>query len=93
MNDTSLGIVAATWGVIMALSPLLQIRRIVRLRSSRDVSIGYLVVIVIGFSLWVAYGAAIGNPVLMVPNILAFLVGVLTIAVALRYRKSSINRG
>lgn len=86
MNETALGVVAATWGVIMALSPLLQIRRILRLRSSRDVSIGYLVVLVIGFALWLAYGVAIRNLALMVPNTVAFLVGVATIAVALRYR-------
>jgi hypothetical protein len=32
---------AATWGVAMALSPLLQIRAIRAHRSSRGVSVGY----------------------------------------------------
>ena len=49
MSATTLGIVAAAWGVVMALSPLVQIRRMIRLGSSRDVSIAYLLVIVIGF--------------------------------------------
>ena len=48
MASTVLAVMAATWGVVMAVSPLLQIRRIVRLGSSRDVSIGYLAVLVIG---------------------------------------------
>jgi MtN3 and saliva related transmembrane protein len=86
VNETALGVIAATWGVFMALSPLLQIRRILRLRSSRDVSISYLVVLVIGFALWLAYGAALRNLALIVPNTVAFLVGVATIAIALRYR-------
>lgn len=87
MSETALGALAASWGVIMALSPLLQIRRILRRRSARDVSIGYLVVIVVGFTFWIAYGAAIRNLALMIPNTLAFIVGVVTIAVAVRYRK------
>jgi uncharacterized protein with PQ loop repeat len=57
------------------------------LGSSRDVSIGYLLVIVIGFAFWIAYGIAIRNPALVVPNTLAFIVGVATIAVALYLRK------
>lgn len=40
----------------MALSPLLQIRRIVIRQSSADVSLAYLIVLQLGFGLWVAYG-------------------------------------
>jgi len=60
----------------MALSPVMQISRMMRLRSSRDVSIGYLLVIVIGFAFWIAYGIAIRNPALVVPNTLALIVGI-----------------
>lgn len=86
MNETALAFVAASWGVVMALSPVLQIRRILLYRSSRDVSVAYLAVIAIGFGLWIAYGVAIGNVALIVPNSLALLVGLITIAVALRFR-------
>jgi MtN3 and saliva related transmembrane protein len=72
----------------MALSPLMQIRRMVHLRSSRDVSIGYLLVIVIGFSVWIAYGIAIRNLALIVPNTLALIVGVTTVGVALHFRRA-----
>jgi len=71
----------------MALSPVMQISRMMRLRSSRDVSIGYLLVIVIGFAFWIAYGIAIRNPALVVPNTLALIVGIGTIAVALSLRR------
>jgi MtN3 and saliva related transmembrane protein len=83
VSETTLGFVAAAWGVIMALSPVMQIRRMIRLGSSRDVSIGYLLVIVVGFAFWIAYGIAIRNPALVVPNTLALIVGIGTIAVAL----------
>jgi len=86
VNETALGFVAASWGVLMALSPILQIRRILAYRSSREVSIGYLTVIVIGFTLWIAYGVALENLALIVPNFLALIVGLATIAIAFRFR-------
>jgi uncharacterized protein with PQ loop repeat len=75
----------------MGVSPLLQIRRIVRLGSSEDVSIGYLAVLVVGFSLWIAYGLAIADAALIVPNCVALVVGITTIGVALRYRHQTAN--
>jgi len=87
MLATVLAVAAATWGVVMALSPLLQVRRILAERSSRDVSIGYWGVLLVGFALWVAYGLAIGNAPLIVTNAVAFSVGGLTVAVALRHRR------
>jgi MtN3 and saliva related transmembrane protein len=81
-----LGIAAAGWGGLMALSPLLQIRRIVVRRSSADVSLAYLAVLQIGFALWVAYGVALGNSVIVVPNFMALVIGALTIFVTWRHR-------
>jgi MtN3 and saliva related transmembrane protein len=86
MSSTVFALLAASWGIVMAVSPLLQIRKIIRLGSSRDVSIGYLAVLVIGFCLWIAYGVSIRNAALVVPNSIALSVGVATIVVALRYR-------
>ena len=86
MLDTALAVCAAAWGVVMALSPLLQIRRMISQQSSRDVSIGYFCVLLGGFALWLAYGTAIANLALIVPNAVAFGVGCLTVGVAVRYR-------
>ncbi|HVM25295.1 MAG TPA: SemiSWEET family transporter [Candidatus Limnocylindrales bacterium] len=85
MTD-AIGAVAASWGVLMALSPILQIRRMLERRSSADVSLAYLGVLELGFTLWIAYGIALGNPALIVPNSVAFVIGALTIGVAVRYR-------
>lgn len=83
-----LGIIAATWAAVMALSPILQIRRMSMRRSSADISLAYLAVLEIGFCLWVAYGASLGSLVLVVPNVMAAVVGAATIVVAARYRRS-----
>lgn len=77
---------AATWGVAMALSPLLQIRAIRAHRTSRGVSVGYQQVLLVGFILWFSYGAALHNVAIMIPNTVAAIVSVATILVSLRYR-------
>ena len=84
---TALAFVAAGWGIAMAVFLLLQIRKIVQHRSSHGVSLGYMTVLFVGFLLWLAYGIALGNWAMIVPNIVAAIVIVATMAVTLRYRR------
>ena len=86
MNE-ALGVAAAGWGVLMAISPLLQIRRMMARQSSADVSIAYLAVLEFGFLLWVGYGLSLGNLVILLPNTVAAIVGAATIAVAWLLRR------
>jgi hypothetical protein len=87
MLEEALAAGAAGWGLVMAPSPLLQIRQMIGRQSSRDVAIGYWCVLLVGFALWLAYGVAMANLALIVPNAVAFGVGCLTIGVAMRYRR------
>lgn len=82
-----LAVFATIAGLAMALSPVLQIRRMRRTRSSRDVSLQYLGLLTLGFVLWIAYGVSIPNWVLVGTNTASFSVMVVTILVALRYRR------
>jgi len=91
MVVTGLAVAAAAWGVLMGLSPVLQIRRMLRQRSSRDVSVGYFTILLVGFVLWIGYGIASHNLALIVPNAVALLIGVSTVAIALRLRKPSME--
>jgi len=81
-----LAVIAATWGVAMALSPLLQIRAIHRHQSSTSVSVGYQQVLLVGFVLWLSYGISLHNWAIIIPNIVAAIVSVATIVVSRRYR-------
>jgi MtN3 and saliva related transmembrane protein len=85
--QTVLAVAASSWAVLMGIAPVLQIRRMLRERSSRDVSIAYFAILLVGFLLWIGYGAAAGLPALIIPNIVAVLVGTAVIAVALRLRR------
>jgi MtN3 and saliva related transmembrane protein len=55
-------------------------------RSSADVSLGYLMVLEVGFALWIAYGVSLPNVAIIVPNAVAVSVGLATILVARHYR-------
>ena len=83
----ALGPVAAAYGVLMAISPLLQIRRMLERRSSADLSIGYMAVIEVGFVIWVVYALALPNLALAIPNAVAAVVGLITILIALWLRR------
>ena len=92
MVVTGLAVAAAAWGVLMGVSPVLQIRRMLRQRSSRDVSVGYFTILLVGFGLWISYGVASRDLALIVPNTVALLVGAGTVAIVLRLRKPTGGR-
>lgn len=88
MSDT-LAVIAATTGIVMATAPVLQIRRMFLRRSSDDLSLAYLGVLLVGFVVWISYGISLGNFTLIIPNTVALVVTVTTIVVALRFRSAS----
>jgi MtN3 and saliva related transmembrane protein len=50
------------------------------------VSLGYYMILLAGFLLWISYGIAAQNLVL-IPNTIALLVGLTLVAVALKLRR------
>jgi uncharacterized protein with PQ loop repeat len=82
-----LAVAATIAGVLMAAAPFLQIRRIFRTHSSRDVSLLYLALLEAGFVLWLAYGWAIGNAAMIISNLASLSFMTVTIAVALAFRR------
>jgi MtN3 and saliva related transmembrane protein len=82
-----LAVTASSWGVLMGISPILQIRRMLREGSSREVSLGYFAILLTGFLLWICYGITAGNMALVIPNGVALLVGIALVTVVLRLRQ------
>jgi MtN3 and saliva related transmembrane protein len=87
MAQPGFAVAASAWGVLMGIAPLLQIRRMLLEQSSRDVSLGYFVILLIGFLLWIGYGLAARNLALIIPNTVAILVAVALVIVVLRLRR------
>jgi MtN3 and saliva related transmembrane protein len=91
-NVDILATCATIAGVIMAMSPFLQIRRMRRTRSSNDVSLLYLSMLAGGFIVWLAYGIALTNWAMMISNTASLVFMVITIVVALSYRRGGAKR-
>jgi uncharacterized protein with PQ loop repeat len=81
MDETTfLGTVGTLIGLVAAMSLLLQARRLARLGSACEVSIPVRLVALAGYSIWLAYGVAIGD----LPLVLVDLAGVAGAALVLR---------
>lgn len=81
MDETSfLGMAGTVIGLIAAMSLLLQARRLAVLGSACEVSIPVRVLALAGYTVWLAYGVAIGD----VPLILVDLAGVVGAVLVLR---------
>ncbi|MEM8902977.1 MAG: SemiSWEET family transporter [Actinomycetota bacterium] len=87
-----IALIAGTWGVLMAVAPLLQIRAIVQRGDSEGVSAGHIAVLCVGFALWLAYGITIASAPLIVTNVVALTTGSVTLAVIVRYRQGADSR-
>jgi MtN3 and saliva related transmembrane protein len=82
-----LAVAATSWGLLMSLAPLLQVRVIVRQRDSSAISISWLTILLTGFILWLCYGAAIDSLPLVLTNVVSCVACTTTLAVVLRFRK------
>jgi len=87
-----LAVAATIAGLLMGISPTLQIRRMFQTRSSRDVSIGYLSMLCAGFVAWISYGTALGNLPMMLTNSVSLAIMLVTITVALYLRRGGDRR-
>ncbi len=87
---TALAAVAAVFGVVMGVAPGLQLRRMLRLRSSRDISLGFFAVAALGQLTWVIYGTALHNLAVIASNGSGMLINaaVFVTAATLRTRAS-----
>jgi MtN3 and saliva related transmembrane protein len=86
-----MGAIAAAvtvYGVVMALAPGLQVRRMLRERSAAGVSLAYAGVLWVGFALWLAYGIDAGDLPLILANTVALGATGAMILVARRVRRA-----
>ena len=83
-----LGTAATAYGVLAALSALLQTRQMLARRTSGDVSAGFLASYVGGYAIWLTYGLSTGSLPLTVVDTVGLLCAGLTLAVALSLRGS-----
>ncbi len=84
--SSAIAYVTTFWGLLMGLAPLLQVRVIVRERSSEGISAGWVMILLIGFLLWLVYGFVNRDVPLMITNVVAVSVTTTLLITMRRYR-------
>lgn len=90
-TTTALGVVAGSFGVVMAAGPILQARRVHRLRRSDDVSILFLAILFVGAMAWFAYAVALMNWAMLIANAVGMVASLTTIIVVRYWRKRELE--
>jgi hypothetical protein len=85
------GTAATAYGVIAALTALLQARQMLARRTSCEVSGRFFASYVGGYAIWLLYGLSVGSTPLIVVDSVGLLCGGLTLAVALSLRGSLVH--
>jgi len=86
-----LGTAATAYGVLAALTALLQTRQLLARRTSCDVSARFLASYAGGYAIWLTYGLSTGSLPLIVVDTVGLLCGGLTLAIGLSLRGSLIR--
>jgi MtN3 and saliva related transmembrane protein len=81
----------AIYGMIMNSSFVPQIYRIIKRKSSEDISLTTYLIMTPGFAVWFIYGIFINNLPLIFANIIGLLNGISMTIVTLVYRKRKNN--
>src|ERR1035437_8941020 len=81
-----LAILTTIYGVIGAMSSLLQVRRMLRTRSSDDVSLAFLLVYCGGYLMWLVYGLAVSSLPLIIVDVAGLLISAGTLSFTINLR-------
>ena len=82
-----LSFLATIFGTIMALGYIPQIIKMIKRKSSADVSVITYFILLTGSFFWLLYGLSINNAALMVSNFTGFVIVVTLIATYFNYKK------
>ncbi|HEY6873419.1 MAG TPA: SemiSWEET transporter [Geobacteraceae bacterium] len=84
MNITHLGLLA---GTITTAAGVPQVVRAYRTKHTRDISIWQPVLLIVGMTLWLVYGVALGDKPLIVANAVSIFCYGALIVMKFRYRE------
>ncbi|MGB9936830.1 MAG: SemiSWEET family transporter [Methanobacterium sp.] len=87
MSIETIGLIASFFAILMFISPIDQIKDIIRDKTSHTVSpIMYLVMIINCFC-WVIYGLGTNDFFIVTPNAIGIFLGLATVIIIFRFRK------
>jgi MtN3 and saliva related transmembrane protein len=81
--------IVIVYGIIMNSSFWFQIHKIIKRKSSEDISLTTYFILIPGFIIWLIYGIVKNDLPLIISNILGMVTGITIIIVAIIYRVPS----
>ncbi len=86
MNIEIIGLIASIFAIIMFISPIDQIREIIRDKTSHTVSPLIYLLMIFNCVFWVLYGLGKNDYFIATPNAIGAILGLSTLIVILKYR-------
>jgi uncharacterized protein with PQ loop repeat len=86
----SLAVITTAWGLLMGLAPLLQVRVIVRDKDAGGTSLAWVLILLVGFLLWLAYGLVRQDLPLILSNVVAATVTTTLLVTMGVYRRRAV---
>jgi MtN3 and saliva related transmembrane protein len=80
-------IVGIISGLLTSISMLPQFFKLIKTKDSKNISMGMLVVLLMGVAGWVYYGFLRTDWIIIATNTFAFLVNFVTMILAIKYRR------
>jgi MtN3 and saliva related transmembrane protein len=68
-----------------------QIRKALRIKKSDDVSIRFIIVLIIGLSLWVVYGTGRNDIVIIIGNSIAVALNIFMLFLKIKYSRNPLD--
>ena len=87
---TFIGLLATAFSVA---STLPQIRKALRTKDTEDVSIRFLIVLIIGLSLWAIYGVGKADIVILIGNSIGVSLNICMLVLKVRYSRKPMETG
>ena len=82
-----IGLIASITAILMFISPIDQIRDIIKDKTSRGVSPVIYGMMIINCVFWVIYGFGVNNIYIITPNAIGAILGFITLSVIYKYRQ------
>jgi MtN3 and saliva related transmembrane protein len=87
MIQEIISVLATVIGVLMAVSGIPQIYRIIKRKSSEDVSVAMMAIVLLGVTVWFIYGIIFNTYPIIIANGVGIVVWGATLVTILKYRK------
>jgi uncharacterized protein with PQ loop repeat len=83
----TIGLIASFTAILMFISPVDQIRDILKDKSSHGISPVIYGMMIINCVFWVTYGFGVNNIYIITPNVIGAILGFITLLIIFKYRK------